>query len=168
MKRGKAFLVAAACISIGGVVWAQASPAWVPPEPLTGGVIPTTHSDRPARDDWSQAKPVEVLRRTTKARACSASRLREYVKVKCPFNVAGIRQFAGETDDVQLFVTPKTDNVFAPPFGGAVVFPVRKESGYLFQFFEITEGYEGFGVAESVWVDVSWSASRESPTVVIR
>jgi hypothetical protein len=112
---------------------------------------------------------VKVLARTTGAKRCKAQVLREWMRVSCPQVVAGIRQFVGPTTDVELFIYAKSiDNLWAEPNGGDVVFPLRKGEAYLFQFFEVSENYEGFGVSQSMLVDVSWSGGRKAPTVVIR
>lgn len=173
MRRTK-IILSAACISLAvsaaGFVWAQSKPAWREPEPLVAATIPTSRSEPPKRDEWSDAKPLEVKRRTTKARGCTAMKLREYVKVRCPYMTAGVRQFVGDTKDVELFVTPRPadGNIFQPPHGGEIVFPLRKGSSLFFQFFEIVEGYDGFGITEGVLVDVTWPESREAPSVVLR
>lgn len=142
---------------------------WAEPQSLASATIPTTTSDKPKRDEWKDAAEVKVLTRTPSAKRCRAQVLREWMRVSCPQVVAGIRQFVGSTKDVELFIYAKdTTNLWAEPNGGDVVFPLRRGDAYLFQFFEISEGYDGFGVSQSMLVDVSWSGGRKAPTVVIR
>lgn len=142
---------------------------WAEPQLLSSVTIPTTTSDKPKRDDWKDVPEVKVLARTSGAKQCKAQLLREWMRVSCPQVIAGIRQFVGSTKDVELFIYAKSiDNMRAEPNGGDVVFPLRKGDTYLFQFFEISDQYEGFGVSQSMLVDVTWSGGRKAPTVVIR
>jgi hypothetical protein len=142
---------------------------WAEPQLLSSVTIPTTTSEKPKRDEWKDAVEVKVLARTTGAKRCRAQVLREWMRVSCPQVVAGIRQYVGPTKDVELFIYAKSiDNLWAEPNGGDVVFPLRKGEAYLFQFFEVSSNYEGFGVSQSMLVDVSWSGGRKAPTVVIR
>jgi len=137
--------------------------------------IPTTRSGKPKRDEWQAAQPVRVSQPTPRAKDCTAVVLREYMKVSCPKPMAGIRQFIGGIKDVELFIYPKGQNltqsfdVFTEPNGGDIVFPLRRGENYMFQFFEISQEYDGgFGVSEHVLVDISWAGSRKAPTVVLR
>jgi hypothetical protein len=68
----------------------------------------------------------------------------------------------------RLFIHANISNLWQEPNGGDVVFPLRKGEAYLFQFFEVADGYEGFGVSQSMLVDVTWSGGRKAPTVVVR
>lgn len=142
---------------------------WAEPALLAEVTIPTATSDKPKRDEWKGAAEVKVLARSQGAKRCRAQLLREYMRVSCPQVVAGIRQFVGSTKDVELFIHAKeANNLWQEPNGGDVVFPLRKGEAYLFQFFEVSQGYEGFGVSPSMLVDVTWSGGRKAPTVVIR
>ena len=139
------------------------------PLELASATIPTTVSEKPKRDEWNGAPEVQVLARTPGAKRCKAQLLREYMRVSCPQTIAGIRQFVGPTKDVELFIHAKDiSNLWQEPNGGDVVFPLRKGEAYLFQFFEVADGYEGFGVSQSMLVDVTWSGGRKAPTVVVR
>jgi len=142
---------------------------WAEPQLLASVTIPATASEKPKRDEWKDAPEVKVLARTGNAKRCKAQVLREYLRVSCPQVVAGIRQYVGSTKDVELFMYAKDiNNMWAEPNGGEIVFPLRKGDAYLFQFFELSSEYEGFGVSQSVLVDVSWSGGRKAPTVVMR
>lgn len=142
--------------------------------PLASVSVPTTRSAPPKRDEWPGATMVAVTQRTFAARACDAYVLREYMRVRCPQPMTGVRQYAGSIKDVSVYVVPKerdadgSFHLFEPPLGGEVVFPLRKGESFLFQFFTIEEGYDGFGAGKGVMVDVSWPTSREVPSVVMR
>ncbi len=135
--------------------------------------LPTIKSDKPKRDEWGAARLVRVEARGARGRRCEAYLLREYMRVRCPQNVGAVRQLLGSTADVEVLVTTKPKDksgyteVWKPPHGGDVVFPLRKGESFLFQFFEIVEGYEGWGIGEGAMVDVSWPTSRNAPTVVV-
>ena len=142
---------------------------WAEPQVLASMTIAGTISDKPKRDEWKAAPEVQVLARTSGAKRCRAQILREYMRVSCPQPMAGIRQFVGSTKDVELFIYAKDiQNLWLEPNGGDVVFPLRKGDAYLFQFFQLSDGYEGFGVSPAMLVDVTWSGGRKTPTVVIR
>lgn len=143
------------------------------PAALASLTIPTEKSELPKATEWGGAALVEPTRRSLRASSCKVSVLREYVNVSCPFNTGVIRQFVGGTKDVEVWVTPKpmqndSFDIWSGPQGGRVVFPLRRGDGYVFQFFTIESGYEGFDVGASVVVDASWSESRSTPTVVLR
>lgn len=159
---------------------ASAAPKWPAPDlrvpaPLASQSIPTDKSELPKGDKaWLGTTMIEPTRRSLRASSCRVFMLREYLNVFCPVNAAMIRQFAGPTKDVEVWVTPKPfvngqfPDLWNGPQGGKVVFPLRKGEGYVFQLFIVAEAYEGFGVAESVVVDASWPESQTTPTVVLR
>jgi hypothetical protein len=158
----------------------SASAKWPAPDlrvasPLASLTIPTDKSELPKGDKaWLGTTMVEPTRRSHRAQSCRVFVQREYLNVFCPLNTAMIRQFAGPTKDVEVWVTPKPfvngqfPDLWNGPLGGKVVFPLRKGEGYVFQFFIVAEAYEGFGVAESVVVDASWPESQKTPTLVLR
>jgi len=142
---------------------------WTDPLELASAEIPSTRSEPPKRDEWKAGVKVKVAARNDRARSCDVRLLREYVRVSCPQPMGGARQYVGSTKDVEVFVRPKSyPHLFQEPHGGEVVFPLRRGEAYLFQFFELSEGYDGFGLSASMVVDVSWSGGRKAPTVVIR
>jgi len=155
-------------------LWASVRPPpapseWMDPLELANATIPVTSSGKPKRDEWKDAIAVKVLARTYGAKRCKAELLREWMRVSCPDPMGGIRQFVGPTKDVELFIYAKDiTTLFQDPNGGDIVFPLRKGEPYLFQFFALSWGYGGFGVSQSVLVDVTWSGSRKQPTVVLR
>lgn len=142
--------------------------------PLASVSLPTARSEPPKRDEWAAATMVAVVQKSSAARACDAFVLRDYMRVRCPQAMAAVRQYTGAIKDVSVFVTPKerdadgSFHLLEAPLGGDVVFPLRKGESFLFQFFTVEEGYDGFGAGPGVIVDVSWPTSREVPTVVLR
>lgn len=138
---------------------------------LSTFTIPTEKTEMPPVDGWSEATRIKPTR--SRAPSCEVHLLREYVKVTCPMNMAGIRQFAGNAKDVRLRVPQKPVegngvNLWAAPFGADITFPLRRGEGYVFQFFTIESGYDSVDAAPSTLVDVHWPVSEERPTLVLQ
>lgn len=145
------------------------------PPALATQTIPGERSAVPTADEWKGAVLVEPTRRSPRASLCRVYLVREYVKVHCPYILAGIRQHTGGSKDVQLWVTPKKidpdgiNDLSAAPNGGQVIFPLARGEARMFQFFELSfEGYGGASPASSVVVDSYWASGRPAPNLILR
>lgn len=140
------------------------------PVSLASVTLPSSRSDRPTLEEWKTATAIEPTRRSPAARRCRASLVREWLKVHCDERMAGVRQFAGSTDGVLLWVTPiDADGVLPRSGGGEIIVPLREGDRRTFQFFSLTGGeYEGIFPEQYVVLEEVWLEGEARPTVILR
>jgi hypothetical protein len=129
--------------------------------------IPTEKSPFPKDAEWKDAKLVQPTRNATSRTDCDVEVLREYVRVSCSLDLPVVRQYAGDIDDVETWVKPKSPQDFRNG-GGHAVFPLRKGHGHVFEFFETESEYNGSSAEPSFVVDAYWPESDKHPTIVVR
>jgi hypothetical protein len=99
-------------------------------------------------------------------------RVREWLKVHCDGLTASIAQLAGNTDDVALWVAPKSDRELFTHLaanGAEAIFPLRRGDRRVFQRFDVSGGaYGGFGVEGGVVIDARWLDIEGVPRLVLR
>jgi hypothetical protein len=139
------------------------------PVPFESLAIPGEKSERPTLAEWRQAQRVEVARRSFAASSCGVYVVREWLKVHCRSDIAGIRQYAGSPDGVLTYVRQRADGemTFIPIFG-EVVMPMRVGDRRMIQFFSGQAGGYGISSDPSMVVHETWLEGEERPTVVLR
>ena len=136
-------------------------PPWVDPAELPAfdaEPLPTEKSKAPTLAEWTAAQRVR-LTRTSRSIGCKASRVREWVKIRCEQQTAGLRLIAGSTDGIALWVPePFGDNVFGT-LGrfSEIVFPVRQGDRRIFELVTLSLGeWEGWGTTSTYLVEEEW------------
>lgn len=143
-----------------------------PIEPLEKQTIPAERSPVPKLEEWKNATPVHVERRSSDAHSCDVLRVREWLKVKCDISVGAIYQHAGTPEGVSFWVRPIPylwSNGFEEKNGGEMIFPLRPGDRRLLQFFHLRQDpCVSIGFTPSVMVDETWIEGDPGPTVVLR
>jgi hypothetical protein len=144
-------------------------PALADPGSFVADPPPAEPTPVPKLDEWSAAPAVRLTRDVA---ACTAYRVREWVKIHCAGSpAAGVSLLAGTRTGVALWVDPPKDasETMKTPRTAEVIFPVRRGDGRLFQVGQFGEGYDG-PVAWNLAYTVSeqWIEGARAPTLTVR
>jgi hypothetical protein len=127
-------------------------------------------SKEPKIEEWKTAAPVKLARGVP---ACSAYRVREWLKIHCAgFPGAGVSLLAGSRDGVQVWVDPSGGEgsaAMAKPRDAEIILPLRRGDGRLFQIAQFGEGYDGpIGWNNAYSVSEYWVDGEPAPIVTVR
>ena len=134
---------------------------WVDPTDLAAfdaEAFPAEKSKAPTIAEWTAAPRVR-LTRTTRAGGCNAARVREWMKIHCEMQTAGLRLIAGSTDGIALWVPEpfKVGDFSTMGRYGEIVFPVRQGDRRIFEFVRFDSGdWGGWGTISSYLVEEEW------------
>jgi hypothetical protein len=121
--------------------------------------FPTEKSKAPTIAEWTAAPRVQ-LTRMVRTKSCNAARVREWVKIHCDQQTAGLRLVAGTTDGIALWVPePIKEHDFSTVGRfGEIVFPVRQGDRRIFEFFrfEPPGEWDGWSSTSSYIVEEEW------------
>lgn len=127
--------------------------------PFDAEPFPTDKSKAPTIAEWTAAPRVRITR-MSKGIGCIPKRVREWVKIRCERQTAGLRLIAGSTDGIALWVPePLPDG---EPFATAgrfseIVFPVRPGDRRVFEVLTLNFGdWGGWGTSSSYLVEEEW------------
>jgi hypothetical protein len=147
-------------------------PPWVEEAQLPAfdaAPFPVEASAAPKDAEWKDVPAVRVSRVDERITGCRTYRLREWIKVHCERQTAGVRLVAGSREGVSMLVH-ETD-VHEPGVGLGrsfdVVFPVRPGDRRVFEVFEVEDGYEGWWPFSSLVIEERWAEGATGPTVAV-
>ena len=172
---------------------ASAAPSNAPLGTLATYAWPTSPSDRPKDEEWSNAtvlSPFKIERGTFEHSTCEPRVVREWVELKCtPFGDAlfsVVWGVAGDLKDVKAWFkmlgelgppADPTSSIDHIKIGGAaygtVSFPVRQGSAFVLSLdrLGVDENYDGgifIGTSQGIVIDVSWVTGEKAPTILFR
>jgi hypothetical protein len=148
-------------------------PPWVEDQKLPAfdeEPFPAEKTKPPRPEEWKAAPPVRPTHVSKGLRACQAMRVREWVKIHCNLQTAGLRLVAGSPEGIALWVPePPPD---ASPFvmtgqWSEIVFPVRPGDRRLFELLEVVWGYETPDVSSLLLVEEQWRAGAAKPEIAL-
>jgi hypothetical protein len=161
MKLGKWSLLLAALLT------AESVPAAAPePATIVTGPWPEGKSSAPTHQAWLNAETVAFTRASgARATRCTAQRVREWLKVRCPeLHTSAITQLGGAASPVSSSITPAGDDRI--PGGGEAVFPLRTGDRRVLLWWTLGEGYDGpLTVVPGIVLQEYWLA--EQPILVL-
>ncbi len=146
-------------------------PPWVDTADLPAfdaEAFPAEKSRAPTLAEWTAAPRVR-LTRMIKTSGCNAARVREWVKIHCDLQTAGLRLIAGSTDGVALWVA---EPIGYSPFltmgrFSEIVFPVRQGDRRIFELLRLEFGeWDGWGTTSSFLVEEEW-LEGETPQIAM-
>jgi hypothetical protein len=117
--------------------------------------LPTEKSKTPTLAEWTAAPRVRLTRMSPGV-GCSAKRVREWVKIHCDKQTAGLRLIAGSTDGIAP--EPIGENIFST-LGrfSEIVFPVRQGDRRVFELLRLDIGdWSGWGTSSAYLVEEEW------------
>jgi len=124
--------------------------------------FPDDKSKTPTLAEWTAAPRVR-LTRMSRSVGCTAKRVREWMKIRCERQTAGLRLIAGSADGIALWVPEpiSQENPFATMGRfSEIVFPVRRGDRRIFEVLMLDFGeWEGWGTSSSFLVEEEWPES---------
>lgn len=157
-------LLASARVAAGDAASGETAPPLFDAEPFSDERTPL-----PTTAEWAAAPSVRLDARAPDE-ACSARRLREWLKVRCRAEELGaMRMLGGARDGVQMRLVG-TRSEFGEVVGATeIVVPVRRGDARVIEIMRIELGYKGMNSVEP-WRVLSevWPEEDERPTVVLQ
>lgn len=161
---------AATAASSAGARPAQPEPQG-PAKPLAAAPPSADKTPPPKLDEWKTAEPVELAHDVA---ACRATRVREWLKIRCDgFPAAGVSLLAGPRDGVEVWVDPRKEGdsaeIMKSPRPSEVIFPLRRGDGRIFQIGQFGPGWDGpIGWNVAYTISEQWVEGEAAPIVTIR
>lgn len=134
--------------------------------------FPDLRSDKPKPEEWAGAEPLTLTRAPSN---CSATRVREWIRVACQAqmgaDVFGVRVVGGAEDDVtmdDMKVIKKSR--YEEQRGLTVTFPVRRGDQRIITLDVVTFQWKAYTPDEDVYqvVQASWPEGQQGPTIVVQ
>ncbi|NUO51882.1 MAG: hypothetical protein HOV80_23780 [Polyangiaceae bacterium] len=179
VEGGSLVLLATALLLAPFVATAQPAPtgsttaaaATTPPASLPSfadGLPTDKESKKPTPEEWRDSPVVAPTRMGPRAKGCTVSRVREWIRVSCPDLVtASIGVLGGTATDYAFWIDPqKEGNDAKLPAGGEIQFPVRKGDRRVIQMLTFGTGYEGpLTQLPAIVVQAHWLDDATGPTL---
>lgn len=137
---------------------------------FTDGLPTDKESKKPTPEEWRDAPVVAPTRMGPRAKACTVSRVREWVRVSCPDLVtASIGVLGGTSTGYAFWIDPPKEGKDAKlPAGGEIQFPVRKGDRRVVQMLTFGPGYEGpLTQLPALIVQEHWLDDADGPTLTV-
>jgi hypothetical protein len=147
---------------------ATAPPASLPS--FADGIPTDQESKKPTPEEWRDAPVVAPTRMGPRAKGCTVSRVREWIRVSCPDLVtASIGVLGGTMAGYAFWIDPQKEGKDAKlPAGGEIQFPVRKGDRRVVQMLTFGTGYEGpLTQLPAIVVQEHWLDDADRPTLTV-
>jgi hypothetical protein len=147
---------------------ATAPPASLPS--FADGIPTDKESKKPTPEEWRDAPVVAPTRMGPRAKGCTVSRVREWIRVSCPDLVtASIGVLGGTMAGYAFWIDPQKEGKDAKlPAGGEIQFPVRKGDRRVVQMLTFGTGYEGpLTQLPAIVVQEHWLDDADRPTLTV-
>jgi len=137
---------------------------------IAGANIPTEPSSPPKAAEWKAALQVRVSRGDQGR--CSASLLREWLRLRCPGWIGG-GLVAGDPKGVTISAFSDTSQSESSDTSGglnavtSLVLPLRRGQAKVVSFLQFAEEYNSLAAAEAGVLSVVWRAGRADPVLVM-
>lgn len=139
-----------------------ATPA-APPTTLATDVPAPEKSPVPTYAEWQSATEVKLTRTSRSATGCIATRVREWMRVRCPQKTFAISLLGGSNEGLSFWIGPEEKG--RP---GEVQFPLRRGDRRVVQLWTDGKAPDGGVVPEpSLVVQEQWVEGEPAPTVTV-
>jgi len=121
---------------------------------------PSEQTSEPKPSDWDSATQVSLTRAVGgRATACVASRVHEWLRVRCPeLRVSAITQLGGDVEGTRFGINLAGQDGVA--VGGEVVLPLRPKQRRVIMLWGLGPGYDGpLTVAARLVLQTDWSGA---------
>lgn len=154
-----AFGVFAAIVAVSAPA---ATPA-APPSTLASDIPGPDKSPVPSFAEWQAATPVKLSRVSAAATGCVSTRVREWMRVRCPQKTFAISLLGGSNEGLSFWIGPEDKG--RP---GEVQFPLRRGDRRVVQLWTDGKAADGSAVPEpSLVVQEQWLEGEAAPTVTV-
>jgi len=130
---------------------------------ISGADVPSEPSKAPTAGEWASAAPVRINR--GEPGACVASRIREWLRLRCPGWIGG-GLVAGDPKGVSLtafgLVDERGDHTVT-----TLVLPLSRGEARIFSFMQRGHEYNSDSYAEGGMLSVVWRRGRPDPMLVM-
>ena len=131
---------------------------------LSASASAQTASERspvPTAQEWQTATPMQLRRVSPAAAGCKATRVREWLRVRCPQRTFALSLLGGSNEGLAFWIGPEEQG--AP---GEVQFPLRRGDRRVLQFWAQGKDAQGEFVPEPALVlQEHWLPGEESPFI---
>lgn len=161
-------LAAAAAAGLAILASAAETPAEqtapVPPIPTLESDVPGTEASKsPTAQEWAAATPVKLTRQSPRASSCVATRVREWVRVRCATPTFAISLLGGNIDGLSFWIGGEAEGRF-----GEVQLPLRRGDRRVVQMWATRDDGSGSAtVAPALVLQELWAPGDASPTVTV-
>ena len=165
--RSALFLLTAS-LCLGAAKAASSSPPGVELPVIAGAMVPVVSSSAPLASDWQSAQAVRITRGD--AGPCSASLVREWLRVRCTGWIGG-GLVAGDPAGVvfsttgRLLVDPDGIADDSSSMGVAVVLPLRRDAAAIVSFLALSQEYNSAAAAAGGVLSVVWRRGDANPVL---
>lgn len=117
----------------------------------------------PTAKEWVDASPVKLTRTSPAASGCSARRVREWLRVRCPAKTFALSLLGGSNEGLAFWIGPETEGQF-----GEVQFPLRRGDRRVIQFWGTKTDPAGVGeLAPALVLQEQWVEGEAAPMVSV-
>jgi len=132
-------------------------------KPLSADVPAPEKSAVPTSKEWLAAEPVELSRLSRAGATCVATRVREWLRVRCPIETFAISLLGGSNEGLSFWIGGEKEG--RP---GEVQFPLRRGDRRVVQLWVERQATGGESVIEpGLVVQEHWLEGDPSPTVSV-
>lgn len=133
------------------------------PSSLEADVPSAEKSPVPSAKEWQTATTVKLTRRSPAASGCTAKRVREWLRVRCPVKTFALSLLGGSNEGLAFWIGPEAEGRF-----GEVQFPLRRGDVRVVQFWGTKTDPTGVGeVVPSLVLQEQWVEGEAAPMVSV-
>jgi hypothetical protein len=138
-------------------------PAAPAPKTLDGDPPGPDKSPVPTAKEWLGATPVALSRTSQIGASCVATRVREWLRVRCPIQTFALSLLGGSNEGLAFWIGAQAEGQ-----PGEVQFPLRRGDKRVIQFWTQGKDREGGTVpVPSLVLQEQWTEGEPSPIVTI-
>lgn len=131
--------------------------------PLDADVPGPDKSPVPTAKEWLSATPAKLSRTSQAAVGCDATRVREWLRVRCPIKTYAISLLGGSNENLSFWIGPEKEGQ-----PGEVQFPLRRGDRRVVQFWMAGKDADGnVAPVPSIVLQEQWVEGEASPTVTV-
>jgi hypothetical protein len=135
-----------------------------PTAPPQGAATP-----RPTAEEWKSAAPFALARKSRDASSCEATRVREWLRVRCPMPAMGaLKTMGANRRGERLRIEERFEQQSWSSSGAEVVLPMRPGDRRVIEWLSLDSGYKGLSGFSTVFVvSEQWIAGEREPIVTV-
>jgi hypothetical protein len=146
------------------------APALAPAQPVPSNAPRALDEDPPGSEktptpkaqEWLEAAPVRLTMVGPAAERCVATRVREWLRLRCNDRTFAVSLLGGTPEGVSFWIGPESEGQF-----GEVQFPLRRGDKRVVAFWTYGKDAEGrFSPQRALIVQEHWVAGAAAPTVM--
>jgi hypothetical protein len=119
-------------------------------------------SKPPTAAEWTAGKRVLLTRVSPRAATCTAIRVREWLRVRCPMPTFALSLLSGSIEGLSFWIGTEADNQF-----GEVQVPLRPGDRRVVQLWTSRAAQTGAAVEPSIVLQELWIEGEASPVVTL-